>query len=146
MTNVISSFYVDGVHTELSNFYVYRFAVDGFEYDTMEHYFQAMKTLEPTARAEIREASTPGQAKRLGRRCALRTDWEVVKIPVMRHGLAHKFEINNEMGQFLLRTGDAWLVEGNTWGDRFWGAVNTLGENWLGHLLMARRAELRALS
>ena len=143
MNVVIDSFQVDGVHIEPSNFFVFRFAVDGVEYDTMEHYFQCMKTLDPVEREKIRTAATPGKAKREGRKCALRPDWEAVKIPVMRRGLLHKFEYGNEMGDWLLATGDAYIVEGNTWGDRFWGAVNGYGENWLGHLLMARRAELR---
>ena len=140
---IVESFYVDGVHSPYSNCYVFRFAVDGVEYDTMEHYFQCMKTLDSNGRQFIREASSPGQAKRRGRGCVLRTDWEAAKIGVMRRGLAHKFELNNEMGQYLLASGDDYLVEGNNWGDRFWGAVNGYGENWLGHLLMARRAELR---
>jgi ribA/ribD-fused uncharacterized protein len=145
MSNVVESFYVDGVHTPLSNFYSWRMAVDGFEYDTVEHYFQCMKAASVEDAENIRTATTPGEAKRLGRRCKMRQDWEAIKIPVMRRALLHKFELNNEMGEYLLATGDAWLVEGNTWGDRFWGAVNGVGDNWLGTLLMARRAELRAL-
>lgn len=43
-----------------------------------------------------------------------------------------------------MATDDAELVEGNTWGDRYWGVVDGVGENRLGKLLMERRAELRA--
>ena len=32
------------------------------------------------------------------------------------------------------------LVEGNYWGDTFWGICNGEGTNWLGILLMAERA------
>lgn len=44
----------------------------------------------------------------------------------------------------LAETGDVDLVEGNTWGDTFWGVYNGRGENWLGVLLMLTREELRA--
>lgn len=143
MAEIIDSFYVNGVHTELSNFHVSETVIDGKTYQTLEHWFQCMKTVDVTAREDIRLAATPGQAKRLGRKCALRGDWEAVKISVMRKGLLHKFDIGTSFGSYLLQTGDAFLIEGNTWGDRFWGQVNGEGQNWLGHLLMARRAELR---
>lgn len=44
----------------------------------------------------------------------------------------------------LLNTGEAELIEGNTWGDKFWGAVwdkelGWVGQNWLGKLLMEER-------
>ena len=35
------------------------------------------------------------------------------------------------------------LVEGNTWGDRFWGVCGGVGLNWLGRLLMQVRDEVR---
>lgn len=143
MADVIETFYQDGVHTPLSNFYVSDTVIDGIKYATVEHYFQAMKTVDLSQRDGIVNASSPGIAKRLGRTCTLRGDWEAVKLAVMRYALQHKFD-DNEFGQYLLDTGDALLVEGNNWGDRYWGAVNGQGQNWLGCLLMARRAELRA--
>ena len=62
----------------------------------------------------------------------------------MRSLLAQKFRLGSPLGLRLLATGDAELIEGNTWGDRYWGIVNGAGENRLGTLLMDRRAELRA--
>jgi predicted NAD-dependent protein-ADP-ribosyltransferase YbiA (DUF1768 family) len=46
------------------------------------------------------------------------------------------------MREMLLLTGDCELVEGNTWGDKFWGVCDGEGENHLGKLLMKIRAEL----
>lgn len=43
----------------------------------------------------------------------------------------------------MLATGDAYLEEGNTWGDRIWGTVNGSGANRLGVILMQIRAELK---
>lgn len=42
----------------------------------------------------------------------------------------------------LMATGNAELVEGNTWNDTFWGICNGTGENHLGKLLMKVRANL----
>ena len=49
-----------------------------------------------------------------------------------------------EYRQRLLDTGDRELIEGNTWGDRFWGVCRGEGENKLGRILMRVRDELRA--
>jgi predicted NAD-dependent protein-ADP-ribosyltransferase YbiA (DUF1768 family) len=35
------------------------------------------------------------------------------------------------------------LIEGNTWGDKFWGQVKGEGANYLGRLLMKVREELQ---
>ena len=49
----------------------------------------------------------------------------------------------------LMLTGDKRLVEGNTWGDRFWGCVQEtpggvwVGRNELGRILMATRDKLQ---
>ena len=40
--------------------------------------------------------------------------------------------------------GYAILVEGNSWGDEFWGVCEGRGENRLGCLLMDVRSDLRA--
>ena len=143
MDEPIERFYTpEGGHTRLSNFSPSPFTLGGLEWATVEHYFQAMKTKDPSEREAIRLAGSPGQAKRLGRKATLRPDWEEIKLAVMRQALHAKFKPGNLDGRYLLSTGDAYLIEGNDWGDRFWG-VDGGGQNWLGHLLMARRAELR---
>jgi len=43
----------------------------------------------------------------------------------------------------LEATAGAVLVEGNAWGDRFWGSVEGSGQNWLGRLLMEIREVTR---
>ena len=147
MPSVIGKFqYDDGSHCPLSNFYPSPFTAEGLEWPTVEHYYQAMKTIDGTERVRISELPTPGQSKRAGRRVSLRTDWEQIKLAVMRDALERKFDrTDSSLGKYLLDTGDALLVEGNTWNDVFWGVCRGQGDNWLGHLLMARRAELRAL-
>lgn len=71
---MINSF--DGEFAFLSNFYNSPISDGEITYPTVEHYFQAMKTSNIEEVMEIAAAPTPGQAKRLGRKCHLRPDWE----------------------------------------------------------------------
>ena len=64
----------------------------------------------------------------------------------MRQILAKKFTPTNELGQRLIATGDAELIEGNTWGDTIWGVCDGKGDNMLGKILMERRAHLQSLA
>jgi predicted NAD-dependent protein-ADP-ribosyltransferase YbiA (DUF1768 family) len=50
-------------------------------------------------------------------------DWDSIKIDVMRDLLRQKFALHADLQQQLLDTGDSVLVEGNTWGDTFWGSA-----------------------
>ena len=100
-----------------------------------------MKTLDINKRRAIANASTPDLAKKMGRSVSLRPDWEDIKDDVMLEGLYRKFT-NDELAEWLLDTGDEELVEGNWWGDRYWGVCNGIGQNKLGKLLMKVREEL----
>lgn len=82
----------------------------------------------------------------MGRRVKLRPDWEQVKTAVMEEVVRAKFTQNPDLAALLLSTGDAELIEGNTWGDTCWGVdLRTgRGENRLGRILMKVRAELAA--
>ena len=73
----------------------------------------------------------------------LRPDWETEKISIMRALLRLKFADPALRAQ-LVATGVRPLVEGNRWGDRFWGVCGGNGQNMLGKLLMEIRAELRS--
>mgnify|MGYP001581141604 FL=1 len=125
-----------GHYRFLSNFY--RLA-NGL---TVEHEFQAAKAVHANERRWVLEAPTPGEAKRRGRRVALRPDWEEIKVEVMRTLLRRKFS-QPDLREKLLATGDALLEEGNTWGDQYWGTVGGCGANMLGTLLMEIRDKFR---
>lgn len=137
-----------GIHEFLSNFWHSPFVYEGITYPTNEHFFQAMKTLDPKERAWIASAETPGIAKRRGRTCTLRYDWEDIKEQVMLIGLRLKFS-QPALRTMLLMTGDQELVEGNWWHDNTWGNCHCPqcsrvgGRNLLGMLLMELRKELQ---
>jgi len=125
-----------------SNFYDSPVMFDWSQYPTVEHAYQAAKTLNKAAREEIRLASTPGKAKRLGQQVDIRPDWEDVKVEIMRDLVWRKFQIP-ELAYMLLDTGDTILEERNYWGDTFWGICDGVGQNWLGKLLMETRERLQ---
>ena len=125
----------------LSNFYSCPVPFEGLTFDSSEAAFQAAKCLDMKERERFLGLSG-GQAKRLGKRVELRSDWETVKIEIMRQVLKSKFTQNPELREKLIATGDTELIEGNNWNDRFWGVCRGVGQNHLGKLLMEVRAEL----
>lgn len=132
-----------GPHAFLSNFHPSPIRVGAFTAPTVEHAFQAMKTLDEDEARWVLEAETPGSAKKRGRRVTLRPDWDAVRLSVMEDALRLKFAPGSGLAAMLLATGDSALEEGNLWNDRFWGVCRGKGQNHLGRLLMKVRAELR---
>jgi ribA/ribD-fused uncharacterized protein len=110
--------------------------------NTVEHAYQADKAIHGDDAVKILTASTPAKAKKYGRLVACRDDWDTIKIARMEHWLDVKFA-DAQLAQNLLATENRMLIEGNDWGDRFWGQVDGVGENWLGRLLMYKRDKLR---
>lgn len=135
MEKIIGPF--KGEFAFLSNFYY-------FDGRTVEHEFQAAKTLSQVDRLRIRDAKSPGEAKRLGRNVELRSGWEHMKVGVMEELLWIKFSTNVDLAVKLLFTGNAKLVEFNWWGDKFWGVCDKTGKgrNELGKALMRVRTKL----
>jgi ribA/ribD-fused uncharacterized protein len=138
-----------GEYHFLSNFHPATTMYDGVYYVTSEHAFAAAKTLNLTVREHISEIAMPGNAKKFGRTLKLRPDWETVKIGIMKTIVRDKFIRNPDLREKLLATEDAILVEGNTWGDDFWGMIKNadgeyVGDNYLGKILMQVRGELGA--
>lgn len=125
----------------LSNFYMAPVTYEGITYTNNEAAFQAQKCDNCADRAAFADLD-PSRAKKKGRHVRLRKDWENVKRTVMYELLTAKFTQNPVLRVKLQATGTAHLEEGNTWGDRIWGTVDGVGENWLGKLLMQVRTDL----
>jgi len=133
----------------LSNFAPARVMLDGMQFPTVEHAYQAAKTLEIEEREHILGASTPGLARKMGRKLTQRPDWPDMKVKVMQDLVGQKFEGHPDLAKLLLATKDAELVEENTWHDNFWGhcrcpkCAPVTGQNWLGRILMEVRERLK---
>lgn len=146
---IIDSF--DGINEFLSNFYIlnksqllYDVEYPSIYYNSVEAAFQAAKSKNYMDRLLISKLDSPGKAKRQGRALQLREDWESVKDGYMKDYLLQKFSYK-DLKEKLLNTGDAKLIEGNNWGDTYWGVCNGIGENRLGILLMEVRAMIKSI-
>lgn len=133
-----------GEYYFLSNFFPAEVTYNGLTYQNNEAAFQAQKTYSKEERIKFTTLE-PRDAKRRGRRVRLRKDWEQVKDRIMEEIVRAKFSQNEELKEQFLATGDAQLVEGNRWNDRYLGVDirSGVGENHLGKILMKVRSELR---
>ena len=131
-----------GQYRFLSNFYCSPVEFEGRLWRSVEHAYQAAKSGDDEVRDQVWRMFKPGDAKRFGRTIFLRHDWEEVKLGVMLRLLETKFSVD-PLRTSLLQTGDEELVEGNDWGDTFWGICRGQGQNHLGKMLMQVRSELR---
>lgn len=145
----------------LSHFHPCALALDGEDWPSVEHYYQAQKSDDPAYRAAIRAAVHPGHVKRLSTAphlpkrfskgswfkkhgLAPRPDWDAIKLAIMTRADQAKYDQNPDLAALLLATGTADLVEDST-SDRFWGiGPDGLGANHAGRLLMAIRDALQA--
>lgn len=132
-----------GPYRFLSNFQVCRVVDErGTSHKTVEHAYQASKATNDEDYWRIASAPTPSHAKRRGRSISVDTAWASRKEEVMRRLLLQKFAPGSHLAYRLAATHSAELVEGNEWGDTFWGVCNGSGENRLGRMLMEIRAML----
>ena len=124
-----------------------------YQFPTSEHAFHAFKVFkdwkhphesELPAFEAFLKYETPGKAKRAGRKVPLNPEyWDSVKDEVMYYICSWKFRGHTFLWDKLLATGDAYLEETNTWGDKYWGVCNGEGLNHLGLILMKIRKELQ---
>ncbi|MEL6930002.1 MAG: NADAR family protein [Cyanobacteria bacterium J06600_6] len=108
-----------------SQWYEASFLLDDIEYQTAEHYMMAEKarlfgdrqTLE-----KILAANSPGEAKKLGRLVQnfQEETWLKSRQEIVIRGNLGKFKQNEQLGKFLINTGDRILVEASPI-DRIWG-------------------------
>lgn len=117
----------------------------GKVWPSTEHYFQAQKFAGTKYEEAVRLTAKPRDAAAMGRdrSLPLRSDWEQVKDNVMRESVMAKFTQYPDLGQLLMDTGTAELVE-HTTNDSYWadGGDGT-GKNMLGKILMEVRIDLR---
>lgn len=125
----------------LSNFHICIVQYENIFYHNAEAAFQSAKLLNKKDRYQFTFLA-PCEAKALGRQVLLRKDWEKIKYKVMYDIVKDKFTRNIKLKYKLIDTNNAQLIEGNTWGDTYWGVYKGKGLNMLGNILMGVRAEL----
>lgn len=139
---IIDRFTKETGYDFLSNFYKSTIRFEGELYPTVEHAYQASKTVDLKLREIIKRAKDPLEAKKLGRGLQLREDWPKIKVLIMKSLIREKFQ-NPFLGHLLVKTGSAKLIMNNKFNDRFWGVCRGTGENWLGKILEEVREDLR---
>ena len=137
---VIQGFF--GKYRPLSNFDTTPFTIFDMVFKSGEHAFHYFKTNDPVWQKRILEAEKPSEARKLGRQCPMRKDWDNIKVGVVTDILMCKFIQNMELWRLLTSTGYKYLEETNDWGDTFWGVCDGQGENRLGKALMFVRSSL----
>jgi ribA/ribD-fused uncharacterized protein len=142
MPDVIDKFV--GEYSFLSNFYNSPMKLDLgevglFSIHNVEEVYQAAKAVSVAEARWVLQSQTPGIAKRRGREVTMVPNWDEIKDKVMRMALDEKFKQNPDLAAKLVATGDATLIEGNHWGDTYWGICKGVGQNKLGLMLMEIR-------
>lgn len=144
----------------LSQWFTCSFIVDGQVYNCAEQYMMAEKARifgDEEVRQQILLESDQMTIKKLGRKVANYDDaiWADMRCAVVVNGNLAKFAQNQELLDFLLKTGDKILVEASPI-DRIWGigldesspdACNPRvwrGNNLLGFALMTVREHLQS--
>lgn len=158
--------------TFLSNFWPVRLSYRGREFPTVEHAYQWSKfdenilghlsrdtqqEISGTLGAEslalpgvFHSATKPGLVKKLAellvKRGLQRDNWDDIRVDKMIDLTLRKY-CNPDLKAKLLATGQHYLLEGNDWGDVFWGACQEegryRGRNMLGLILMNVRNKVR---
>lgn len=135
------------------------FTVNGVTYSTAEHWMMAHKASlfgDAAIRAQILNAVSPGETKKLGRqiRDFVPEVWDLHKYRIVMEGNLHKFSQHPALKDFLLGTKDRILVEASpvdpVWGIGLAADHPTIenpqtwrGENLLGYALMEVRDVLQ---
>ncbi|MCA1991824.1 MAG: NADAR domain-containing protein [Coleofasciculus sp. S288] len=139
---------VDKPYGCFSNFSPHPIQIEGVDWQTVEHYYQAQKfvgTEHEGLISVIRAVKTPMEAAAIGRDRTrnLRHDWELVKCQVMWQGVLTKFLTHTDIQAILLDTGDELIIEDSPI-DYYWGCgEDKTGQNQLGKILMDVRQEIR---
>jgi ribA/ribD-fused uncharacterized protein len=114
----LSSFYQASMHVPIGLTYP-----GGVRVPDVEHAFQAAKAILPDDARWVLDAPTAREARQRGRHITCRADWDAIKRQVMLHMQLAKFRQHEGLLALLGDTGRELLLEGNTWGDDYWGAV-----------------------
>lgn len=126
---------------EFSNYAPFGIEMQGAWWPTVEHYYQAMKFEDISHIETIRKATSPKEAKNLGRteNIEIKENWDAIKYDIMYGAVLKKFQTYSKLKDLLLDSGDAEIVENSPF-DYYWGTgEDGSGQNMLGKILMSIR-------
>ncbi len=126
----------------LSNMYKLNIPIEfrGILYKSSENAYQSAKFTDLEILESIKN-TTPKGSKRIAdnNKKSIILNWSDIKLDIMAEVVFKKFLYNLDLREMLLRTGDAYIEETNTWNDCVFGVCNGIGENHLGKILMRTR-------
>lgn len=130
----------------LSNFYPCVVNYNGLTFQSVENAYQSAKSEDLDWKLYCSKASAKesGTVKIKSQSVELVQNWKLFNIEVMMTLLVLKFS-QEEFKTKLLNTGMLKIIEGNDWGDNFWGVdtKSMKGRNILGSLIMTIRQYLK---
>ena len=147
-----------GEYRNFSNMSEHKIEIEGVEYQTVEHYFQAAKAKEFEKDDELYEkilkAKTPKAVKALGKHVKNfdKETWDSKKDDIMKQGIRTKFVQHPELRKQLLETGDKQIGYADP-RNTYWGIGTSQtsekskfsskwrGQNRIGKILMDLRTE-----
>jgi len=131
---------IDGFFGEyrwLSNFHLAEVTYEGVKYPSVENAYQASKWPKES-RTPFTKCSA-SDAKKYGKTMRPAPWWIDARIGIMEDLVLQKFTQHPDLQNLLLATDGQEIVEGNYWGDQFWGVCKGEGENNLGKIIMRVR-------
>uniref|UniRef100_A0A6C0AIK2 mRNA (guanine-N(7))-methyltransferase n=1 Tax=viral metagenome TaxID=1070528 RepID=A0A6C0AIK2_9ZZZZ len=160
LPDILFFFSKEPENKELSNFYETNFKIDGVEYKSAEHAFEAIKAKtfgDDESFEKILKAKSAQSAKSFGNKVKdFKEDtWAEKQDEVMKSVVRAKFTQNLELRKKLLETEDKLLANADS-RDKYWGigtSANTSiakdpkkwkGENKLGKMLEELRTQMKA--
>jgi ribA/ribD-fused uncharacterized protein len=160
LPDILYFFSKEPENKELSNFYETNFKIDGVEYKSAEHAFEAIKAKtfgDDESFAKILKAKSAQSAKSFGNKVKdfKEETWNEKQDEVMKSVVRAKFTQNLELRKKLLDTEDKLLANADS-RDKYWGigtSANTSiakdpkkwkGENKLGKMLEELRTQMKA--
>ena len=132
-----------GEYAWLSNFAPVEIEYEGRTYPSLEHAYQAARSIDPSWKDYCASGVSSGNVKRKSKNIIYSADWMEVRVAVMKELCIKKYADPDYKAK-LLATGSLEIIEGNTWGDTFWGVDIRTGEglNILGKIIMEIRSSL----
>lgn len=127
----------------LNNFKKARMFIYGRWWNNVEAPYQSQKTLDVLEQHTIWLTKTPREARDLGQKVTMRSNWDKIKADVMHECCLAKFLQHADLRKELMKTDPEILIEDSPI-DFYWGCgKDGTGKNMLGTILMRVRHELK---